>query len=445
MKRFYLLGIGGTGVSALGHYLLDAGNEVSGYDLARSWELKYLLERNISFYENTFDLTRLNEYDTFVKTIAINNEMPIMKTAKLFSKAIYDYPEYLGKITQNHRNVIAICGAHGKTTVAGLCAFLLYKYGLDPSFIIGGVISNFKRNGRYTGSQYLVVEACEFRESFLNLTPHIIIATNIEIDHTDYYYDIDKLKNAYLKFFGKSSVEYIIYNQDSSILNDVISQVNGKIKISFSNLENTNYCIMNFNEGNYVNFTISRDGRNITCVESSLCGYHNAYNVMSAFILCDILKLDSKYFANFVSEFKGMERRMQNITLSGYNFILDYAHHPTQLKNVVNFMAKKYGDNFLVVFQPHQYRRLYYFEKEFLSVFINIKNLILAPVFNAREEYDEGNAINRFINNLRGNNNCHYIHSYSDIATFIKASNFKTILLAGAGDIYRVLDYFNNE
>ncbi|MFN7181699.1 MAG: UDP-N-acetylmuramate--L-alanine ligase [Planctomycetota bacterium] len=445
MSKYYLLGIGGAGLSALGHYLVDSGNQVCGYDLTKSWELKYLLERGINFYENTFNLADINNHDIFIKTLAINDEMPVVKTAKLLSKPVYNYPEYLGIISAQHNNVIAVCGAHGKTTVAGLSAFLLSKYGLSPSYIVGGIISNFQKNGKYGSPQYLVVEACEFRESFLNLTPRIIIANNIEMDHTDYYHDIGKLKNAYLKFFQKSCVEYIIYNKDCKLLTEVVNEVKDKIKISFGSDRKSDYTISNFSNTNRITFDVVDKKNDSYCIVSHLYGYHSAYNIVAVLALCDILGLDRKYFRNFVLEFQGVERRMQTIEIGQYTFILDYAHHPTQLNNVVHILSMKNGKDFLVVFQPHQLKRLLYFEKEFLSIFQTIENLILTPVYKAREEYDEGDTIQRFIDILKRYNTCYYFHSYADIANFIKTSGFKTILLAGAGDIYRVLEYFNYE
>lgn len=447
MSKFYLIGVGGAGVSALGHYLLDTGSQVTGYDVARSWELKYLLKRNINFYENTFNLNDLNNYDIFVKTIAVSDNMPILQAAKILGKKIYDYPQYLGDRTKNHKKVIAICGAHGKTTVAGLTAYLLTRYNLNPSYIVGGIISNFHRNGGFGSSDFLVVEACEFRESFLNLTPHIIIATNIEMDHTDYYDDINKLKNAYLKFFQKDSVEYIIYNKDSQILVELMEQIKHKTKIAFSSSSGEDcYSFSNFSNGAGINFLIKKNSKDLLSVESHLPGIHNAYNLTAAFALCDILNCETKYFSNFVRVFEGIERRMQKIKVGNYLFILDYAHHPTQLSSVILSLKKMVSENFLVVFQPHQLRRLTYFEKEFLAIFKNINNLILTPVFKAREETDDGMVMQQILNNIKKDNkgNHHYLHTYADIADYIKASGFKTILLAGAGDIYRVLDFFDN-
>lgn len=448
MSRFYLVGIGGAGVSALGHYLLDAGGHVTGYDVSKSWELSYLLKRNINFYENTFNLNDLNSYDIFVKTIAVSDEMPIIKAAKILNKKVYDYPQYLGEQTKNYKKVIAVCGAHGKTTVAGLAAYLLTKYELSPSYVVGGIISNFHRNGRFNNSEYLAVEACEFRESFLNLTPHIVIATNVEMDHTDYYSDIDKLKNAYLRFFQKSSVEYIIYNKDDHILDELVGQVKGKVKIPFStNPSDSCYSFSNFSNGAGINFLIQKDGEDLLTVESPLLGKHNAYNITATFALCNILNCDTKYFSKFIKVFDGMERRMQNIRLNDYLFILDYAHHPTQLENVISSLKEMFSENFLVVFQPHQLRRLTYFEKEFLSTFKSINNLVLAPVFKAREELDDIDVIENILDNVKKDSKgeYHYLHSYSDVAKYIKTSRFKTVLLAGAGDIYKVLDFFENQ
>ncbi len=448
MARFYLVGVGGAGVSALGHYLLDTGAHITGYDISKSWELKYLLERNINFYEGSFNLSELNNYDIFVKTLAISDEMPIIKSAKMLHKKVYEYPQYLGEQTKNFKKVIAVCGAHGKTTVAGLSAYLLTKYELSPSYIVGGIISNFHRNGKFGNSEYIVVEACEFRESFLNLTPHIVIATNVEMDHTDYYSDMDKLKDAYLKFFQKSSVECIIYNKDDNILVELMEQVKGKTKVPFSGTFSDNsYSFSNFCNGSGVNFSIQKSGKDLLTVETSLLGRHNAYNITAAFALCNVLNCDVKHFSKFIKVFDGMERRMQNIRLNDYLFILDYAHHPTQLYNVISSLKKVFSENFLVVFQPHQLRRLIYFEKEFLSTFKYARNLVLTPVFRAREDFDGTDVIQDILNNVKkdGNGNYHYLHSYSDVAKYIKTCGYKTVLLAGAGDIYKVLDFFEGE
>lgn len=448
MARFYLLGIGGAGVSALGHYLLDTNNYIAGYDIAKSWELKYLLKRNIDFYENTFNLNELPRYDIFIKTIAISDEMPVVKTATMLGKKVYDYPQYVGEQTKNYKKVIAVCGAHGKTTVAGLCAYLLIKFGFNPSYIVGGVISNLHRNGGFGNSDYMVVEACEFKESFLNLTPHIVIATNVEIDHTDYYTSLDKLKDAYLKFFQKPSVEYIIYNKESPLLVEIINNVKNKIKIPFSSSSSDSYySFSNFRNCDGISFTLQKSGKDLLSIESSLVGKHNAYNITAAFALCDVLNCDLRLFPQFIKVFEGMDRRMQKIKLGEYLFILDYAHHPTQLENVISSIKKIYSENFLVVFQPHQLKRLLYFEKEFLSIFKSINHLVLTPVFKAREEVDERNAIQEILNHLKvsNNGNYYYLHSYSDIADYIKAAGYKTVLLAGAGDIYRILDFFDNK
>jgi len=350
--RVHFIGIGGIGVSALARYYLAHGHEVSGSDLSDSEITQDLKKLGAKIFIGDHKAKNLSKnVDLVIYSPAILETNPELTKAKKLKIKYQSYPQALGELTKNHFT-IAVCGSHGKSTVAAMTGLILTKAGFDPTVILGTKLKEFgNSNCRVGKSEYLVIEADEYKESFLNYWPKIIVLLNIEYDHPDYFKDLNHYILAYKKFISRLPKNGIlIANKDD--------------KNTFSTFKNNKVIWYSLKE---------KESRKLKTT-LKIPGNFNVSNALAALKVARILKIPDKISFRVFSQFRGSWRRFDEkiIQLKSLKvrIINDYGHHPTQIKVTLEAARERYKNKKIwCIFQPHQYHRTYYLFNDFVNVF----------------------------------------------------------------------------
>lgn len=391
MTKIHFIGIGGIGVSGLASIFLEKGLKVYGSDLSES-EITEALRRKGAEIFIGHQRENLGQVDRVVYSPAIPKNNPEFLKAKEVGIPCLSYPEALAEFSRGYLT-IAIAGTHGKSTTASMIAQILIAAGLDPTFIIGT-----KPGSRLGRGRYLVIEADEYKRSFLNYYPDLLVITNIEADHLDYFKDLADVNSAFQQFKKQAK--------------KIVSWADKKIKLQVP-------------------------------------GKHNQKNASAALAVARELGIDEKTARKALFEFKGVWRRFE--TRGEFNraiIIDDYAHHPTEIKATLQAAREKYPKKELVaVFQPHQYQRLQKLFADFASSFKEADKVIITSVFSVpgRERERASDKTRSRASVKTGQDLARAIPDaefvpIKKLASYIKktARSNQVILMIGAGDIYKV-------
>jgi len=422
--KIHFIGIGGIGTSALAFYFLAKNHKVTGSDLTPSEITKALQKRGAKIYIGHKEKNLPKNVDMVIYSPAIPFSNPELKKAKKICKKVLSYPQALGELTKKHFT-IAISGTHGKSTTSAMIGLILKKAKLDPTVILGTKVKEFHNLNCVVGkSKFLVIEADEHFGSFLNYWPKIIVITNIERDHLDYY---KNLKNIFKGF--KTFV--------SHLPKDGVLILPTHLKKHFSNILNLK-CFSLF----------QKEAKKIKKI-LKVPGKHNVLNALAALKVARTLQIPDDISFEALSNFKGTWRRFEIISTKPL-IISDYAHHPTEIKATLESAKEKYPKRKIwVVYQPHQYQRTFFLFKDFVKVFKTspADKIILTDIFDVpgREKKELKKKVNseklaKAVNNPK---KVIYIPQ-KDLLEFLFRSFPKNelLIIMGAGDIYKLPEAF---
>lgn len=427
--KIHFVGIGGIGVSALARYYLKKGFQISGSDLSSSEITDSLQKLGIKIFIGKHKEKNLQkDVDLVVYSPAIEKKNPeILKAERLKIKTL-SYPQALGELTKNHFT-IAVCGSHGKSTVAAMIGLILTKAKLDPTVIVGTKVREFgNSNCRVGKSKYLVIEADEYKESFLNYWPKIIVLLNMEFDHPDYFKNLNHYISAYKKFVSHLPENGILVaNRDD---------------------KNTYKTFSKRKEGLVLFSLKQKEAKKIKKI-LKIPGIFNVSNALASLAVARQLKIPETIIFKSLSQFRGTWRRLdeRKTKLLGTDIkitlINDYGHHPTQIRETIGAIKEKFFQKkIILIYQPHQYQRTFYLKKEFIKVFrkIKIEKVIITDIYTVpgRESKEIMKKINsqKLVKEIRKNWVVYLPRE--KIFSFLKdyLSGEEVVVLMGAGDIY---------
>ncbi|MCD6500721.1 UDP-N-acetylmuramate--L-alanine ligase [bacterium] len=454
--KIHFIGIGGIGVSALAQYYLAKGHQVSGSDLTKSEITDFLKKKgakiiisNIKYQKSKLQIKIqkfIKQSDLIIYSPAVPKNHPELKLAKNLGIKCLSYPQALGKLTKQYFT-IAVAGTHGKSTVTAILSLILIKAGLDPTVILGTKLrefgnSNF-RMGKPTfrgfsrvvprGCAILVIEADEWQASFLNYFPKIIILTNIEREHLDYYKNMAHILRTYREFIGH-------------LPRDGVLIANGKDRNIQKIIFNFQFSIFNFQKNKIKEKQKLRQMLKVP-------GEHNVLNALAALTCARVLKIPDKISFKVLSEYKGAWRRFEEKDLKIENcklkIISDYAHHPTEIAATLKTAREKYLQKEIwCIFQPHQYQRTFYLFRDFVKVFRKapIDKLIITDIYdvagrevkNLKKKVDSKKLVEAI-----GKSYTHYLPK-TEIVNYLKKSlkGGEIVIVMGAGNIYEIIKEF---
>lgn len=372
VKKPYFLGIGGIGISAIARMFLGEGKKVHGSDLNDSEIVAELRKAGAEItVGQSIDLIP-KDADLIVYSIAIEKYEPkLLAEARKRGVPVLSYPEILGIVSKD-KFTIAVSGTHGKTTTTAMIAKILIDAGLDPTVIVGSLLKNSDlkkaRSNFIAGkSKYLVVEACEYQRSFLNINPTIAVVTNVDNDHLDYYKDIPDIARAFGEFVAKVPKRgYVVTNAKDK-----------NIKMA---IKNATQKIVDYGE-------FRQQG-----IKLKLPGTHNKENAAAALAVAHLLEIDKNRALKSLEEFVGTWRRFEYKGKTGVGALVydDYGHHPTEIRATLAGARELYPKaRIVVVFQPHLFSRTKLLLDDFARAFSDADQVLLAPIYAAREAFDQ--------------------------------------------------------
>jgi len=416
VNKAYFLGLGGIGVSALARMFLAEGKQVSGSDASESYITEELRKLGIDVFIGQ-DITHIpTDTDLVIYTIAIPHYAKAFFEEVKAKFQVLSYPEVLGLISKD-KYTIAVAGTHGKTTTTAMIAEMMIGTGLDPTVVVGSLLSKYKSNFVAGKSEYFVVEACEYQNSFLNISPRVAIVTNIDNDHLDFFGNEEKIIESFGIFLKAVPADgFIICDKQDKKIKNIIEDVPAQI----------------------IDYTKFLD----PSIELKVFGEHNRKNAACALALSSILKINEDEAKKALINFTGTWRRFEykGETKEGAKVYDDYGHHPTEIKATLQG-AKELVLNgkIFVIFEPHLFSRTKLLLNDFAECFKGADEVVITPIYPAREVYDATISSEMLVEKIQ-NTKAQYEDSYQSASDYItnKAKKGDVIVVMGAGNITKV-------
>lgn len=426
----YLLGIGGIGMSALARYFKAKGARVSGYDKTPSQLTDELEAEGIPVYFED-DVASVSEADLFIYTPAIPASHPAFQFVVENGGKWFKRSEVLQWITEQ-TTTVAVAGTHGKTTTTAILAHLLHQSRGNVAAFVGGVMTNYQTNLISCENPTLtIVEADEYDRSFLRLAPEVAVITSLDPDHLDIYGTFEAMKEDYRTFASRAKT-LIVHESVSNEFNHPNKRVYGFGK-------NVDYRIADISvaDGRFV-FSLNANSN----LSLQLAGKHNVENASAALAVCDVLKVEAQ---PALQSFKGVRRRFERVFESDYKVVVDdYAHHPKEIEAAINAAKTLFsGKKVAVVFQPHLFTRTRDLEDDFVTSLSLADEVILLPIYPAREEPIEGVTSANLLNKLPLKTK--QLVEKSHLVNAVLSLTAEIVLMLGAGDIDRLVQPLVNE
>ena len=442
----HFIGIGGIGMSGLSLIMKGKGFKVQGSDLSLNKNIERLKKEKIKIFIG-HKKQNLKTATIVVISSAIKKNNPEIKEAKRKKLPIITRGEMLAHIVSLMKNIVVV-GSHGKTTTTSLVASIFQKTKLDPTIINGGVINSIQNTAKLGKSDWSILEADESDGSFVHIPPTYSIITNIDREHMDFYQSMDELKNYFIQFidkvpsFGKSFICL-----DDKINNEIIKKLRGQNFYTYGTNINSNFLIKNIKqEKEFTEFDIlvslpSKKKIIIKKVKIPLLGIHNVRNSVAAAAVAITIGISIPNIKKGLLNFKGVQRRFNRIfSFNNIDFYDDYAHHPTEIKGVLDGVNKVYKNyDKVCIFQPHRISRLKDLRKEFSFAFKKADTVVLCPVYSAGEKIKLGFNYLNFAKEIIKNSKVKLflVNDKNQLAKFLKKNMYgkKIVIGMGAGSI----------
>jgi UDP-N-acetylmuramate--alanine ligase len=408
MTHVHLIGIGGTGLSAIARILLETGYKVSGSDQRFSSLTKALQDAGANIFLG-HQASNVDGADIVVRSSAVSDDNVEVIMAKSNSVPVLKRAEFLNEL-MTEKFTIAVAGTHGKSTTTAMIAWMLTNLGEDPSFICGGVISGIGVNAKAGSGSAFVIEADEYDRMFLGLTPNIAVVTNIEHDHPDCFPSPQAFHGAFRDFIERIPKGGPLLACGDDVGTDdfvVLAKMKGNPSFTYGIRNPENYyqaieLAPNHARGGY-RFNVLRDQAQVASLTLRVPGLHNVQNALAALSVADQMGLTISEAANSLSSFPGVARRFEVLGEEGGVIVIsDYGHHPTEIEATLSAARVNYpGRTIWAVWQPHTFSRTKLYFNEFCQAFENAHQVIVTEVYPAREPVDVSFSANQIVNAMK--------------------------------------------
>ncbi|KKU81554.1 MAG: UDP-N-acetylmuramate-L-alanine ligase [Parcubacteria group bacterium GW2011_GWA1_47_8] len=419
IHSIHFIGIGGIGVSAIARMMLLRDVRVSGSDKA----LSVVTDRLVSLGARIFvghEVKNLpDDPDAVVYSPAVPTDNSELVVARERGIPIYSYPEILGEISRG-MHTIAVAGTHGKTTTTAMLADVFIEAKKSPTVIVGSMLKKWGDNFVAGESNIFIVEACEYKRSFLHLSPEVLVITNIDNDHLDYYGTIEGVQKAFQELVEKvPATGVIVCDPNDPRVAPVLTKAVAHI----------------------VDYQL---GGGASKLRLQVAGEHNIKNAKAALAVAHVFGIMDETSARALGGFQGTWRRMEFVgrMANGAQVYDDYAHHPTEVRATLQGIRAKHPDERIrVVFEPHLYSRVKFFQDDFARGFGDADEVIIAPIYAGREEVDPlvtKEILAEVIGRIHPH--AHVEGDFVAIETYLRTTAQKDdiIVLMGAGDVYKL-------
>lgn len=442
MQRIHLIGIGGTGLSAIATVLLQQGHQISGSDMQASATTARLEAMGATVFigQRAENLNRA--IDTVIVSSAISPANPELQAAHRLGLTVCKRDAWLGQMMAGYEG-IAIAGTHGKTTTTAMTAWLLEQLGRQPTYIVGSYIPQLDSNAAAGAGRVFIIEADEYDHMFLGLRPTVAVITNVEWDHPDIFSTPAALDQAFSDFVRLVPSDGLIIGcGDEPRVRRVTQQAQARV-VTYGLQAGNDWQAAETqpNERGGFDFTVQRDGQPVAALSLALPGLHNVLNGLAALIIADREGVDLEAAATILGDFQGTSRRFElKGEVNGVTIIDDYAHHPTEIKATLAAARARFGNRPIwAVVQPHTFSRTLTLLDDFAGAFTDADHVVVVDIFPSREK-DEGLVSSRDLVNRMPHPDARYIGPLAEAADYLadQLAAPAVLLTLGAGDGYKI-------
>lgn len=438
VKRIHFIGIGGAGMCPLAEILHAKGYQLSGSDNNETDTLARIRKLGIPVVLGQ-KAENIGDAEMVVFTAALLPDNPELCAAREMGVPTFERSKLFGAVTRKFGNCIGVCGTHGKTTTTSMLTQILLKSGIDTSAVIGGKLPMIKANGRVGTADLLVCEACEFANTFLDLSPSVAVILNIDADHLEFFKTMDNLIASFAKFAAMAR-DVVIYNGDDVKTCKAIEIAGCKKCITFGMSDKNEWHPDNitFQHGAFACFDLIHNGENVGRVNLSVPGEHNILNAMAAIAAAVYAGADVTRAVKETASFAGAGRRFEILgTPRGITIADDYAHHPAELKVTLEAAKKMEFKKVWAVFQPFTFSRTSMLFDDFVKVLPIADRVVLTEIMGSREINTYDIHTSQLAEKIPGSV---WFDNFDSIAQYLyeNVESGDLVITLGCGDVYKI-------
>ena len=430
-RRVHLVGIGGVSMRPLGLVLKGMGLTVTGSDMNASVSTDELMNQGIHV-EIGHRAENIAGAECIIRTAAAHNDNPEIQAARAAGIPIFERAQAWGVIMQEYRHAICLSGTHGKTTATSMMTHILMAASWDPTVMIGGYLPLLQAGHRVGHGDAIIMESCEYCDSFLNFYPTMAVIMNIEEDHLDYFKDLKQIQDSF-RCFAQLATHCVIANGDDKNTMDALA---GMDYVTFGIGEQNRVRAVNISSDNR-RFDVICDGEFYCHLELQVLGRHNVLNALATAAAAWQLGIPGEMVAAGLATFTGADRRLQfKGKINGADVYDDYAHHPGELAATIEAVRSMNYQRIVLAFQPHTYTRTHALFEDFVRELQKPDLVVLAEIYAARERNTIGISSCDIQQKIPGSVYC---ETLPEVTAYLRsiAQPGDVILTVGAGDIYR--------
>ena len=445
-ELIHFVGIGGIGMSGLALIMNELGFKVQGSDISNNKNIERLRQKKIRVLIG-HKKQNIKNASILVISSAIKNNNKELMLAKKKKLPIYIRGEMLAHIVSLMRNIV-IAGSHGKTTTTSLICKIFSKAKIDPTIINGGVLNSFGNSAKLGKSNWCILESDESDGSFVKVPQTYSVITNIDKEHLDFYKSMDNLENKFISFIEKTpSFGKAFICVDDKNNRKILKKIKNNNYYSYGTKKGSNFQILNISQNvkfSKFDLKIELPGiskKLIKNIKVPTIGMHNVRNAAASVAVSSSVGISENIIKRALSEFEGVQRRFTKVfTYNSVSFYDDYAHHPTEIKEVINGISEVYKKKKIIcIFQPHRISRLRALRKEFSYAFSKANTVVLCPIYKAGESIKLGFKYINFAKEIIKNSKVKIIliKNEIDLAKFTKQNIYgdQLVVSMGAGSV----------
>ena len=430
-RRGHLVGIGGVSMSSLAEVLCGMGINITGSDMNETANVRSLRERGIKVISGHHAESITDDVEFVVRTAAVHDDNPEIVAAREKGIPVFERTQAWGAISKDYANALCISGTHGKTTTTSMCTHILMAADRDPTVMIGGTLPLLNAGHRVGHGNTIIMEACEYYNSFLSFHPTVAVILNVEADHLDFFKDLEDVERSFREFASRTPEDgYVVANADDRNTMDTLRGINRKM-ITFGLGSNADVYAENITYlGANSQFDIMYKGEKFTV--------HNVKNALAATAAAICLGIRPNAVKYGLAGFNGAGRRFEfKGKFNGADVYDDYAHHPGELKALLDTVEQLNYKRNILVFQPHTYSRTAALFDDFIKQLRRPNVLLLAEIFAAREKNTIGISSAALAEKVEG---ALFFPTFTELETALRriAQPGDIILTVGAGDVYKI-------
>lgn len=444
-KRGHLIGAGGVSMAPLAEVLAGMGLVIDGSDMAESDKTRYLRSLGIDIKIGHSAMNVAPDIQFVVRTAAVHDDNPEIVEARARGVPVFERAQAWGAIMKDYDNALCIAGTHGKTTTTSMCTHILMAAERDPTVMIGGTLPLLHAGHRVGGGDTIILESCEYHDSFLYFCPTIAVILDIEADHLDYFSDLEDVKRSFREFAAKVPERgKIVANIDDRNTMDALAPL-GRELFTFGLTDKADVYARNIHRvGANSEFDIYCHGKLFTSVTLHIPGIHNVKNALAATAACICLGVRPNAVKYGLAGFNGAGRRFEfKGKFNGADVYDDYAHHPGELKALLDAVEPLGYKRTILVFQPHTYTRTAALFDDFIVQLSRPDITFLTEIYAAREHNTLGISSADLAQHIPG---CRFFPDFGQIEEALRetARPGDIILTVGAGDVYKIGEHLVN-